>query len=93
MPYAARLMDISVHAGKITLVIPSNKVMVEGMSATTLDALHTCTIPPPHPPVTKFVAGSTKVLIQGRPALRATDTCGCGATSISGAGAKKVQFS
>jgi uncharacterized Zn-binding protein involved in type VI secretion len=49
--------------------------------------MHVCVIPPPpailHPP-TPFVAGSTSVLIGGKPAIRVGDVCGCGASSAIG---------
>jgi uncharacterized Zn-binding protein involved in type VI secretion len=95
MFFAARFTDTSIHGGKITLVIPSNKVLIEGVFAATVDALHTCPIPPPPhaPAVSKFVSGRPRILIQGRPALSVADSCGCTAISIPGAGSKKVLFS
>jgi uncharacterized Zn-binding protein involved in type VI secretion len=47
--------------------------------------MHACVIPPPsHVPTSPFVAGSATVLVQGRPALRAGDPCGCGASVVVG---------
>jgi uncharacterized Zn-binding protein involved in type VI secretion len=37
-----------------------------------------------HPPVSPFAAGSASVLIGGRPALRTSDACGCGARAAAG---------
>jgi len=46
--------------------------------------MHACVIPTPHPPVTPFPMGSTSVLIGGRPALRVSDACVCGAMAAVG---------
>jgi len=48
--------------------------------------MHACVIPspPPHPPATPFAAGSATVMIQGRPAVRQGDVCGCGASVAVG---------
>jgi uncharacterized Zn-binding protein involved in type VI secretion len=61
--------------------------MVAGMPAAVVGDMHACVIPspPPHPPATPFVVGSTTVTIQGMPALRAGDSCGCGASVAVGA--------
>jgi uncharacterized Zn-binding protein involved in type VI secretion len=43
--------------------------------------MHVCPIPPPsHIPSSPFVAGSSTVMIGGRPALRASDAAVCGAS-------------
>ncbi len=56
------------------------------MPAAVVGDMHACVIPspPPHPPSTPFVAGSATVMIQGRPALRAGDSCACGASVAVG---------
>ena len=84
MPSAARVTDQSNHGG--TLTGPGvATVLIGGKPAAVLGDLHSCTIPPPHPPVTPFVMGSATVLIGGRPALRTTDACACGALAAVGA--------
>jgi uncharacterized Zn-binding protein involved in type VI secretion len=86
MPAAARVGDTTVHGG--TVVGPGVlTVLIGGMAAAVLGDMHACVIPspPPHPPSTPFVAGSSTVLIQGRPALRAGDSCACGASVAVGA--------
>lgn len=83
MPAAARFGDTSNHGGTLTGPgVPT--VMIGGMPASVAGDLHTCVIPPPHPPVTPFPMGSTSVLIAGRPALRTSDACGCGAMAAVG---------
>jgi uncharacterized Zn-binding protein involved in type VI secretion len=85
MPGAARVGDTTAHGG--TVVGPGvPTVLVAGMPAAVVGDMHACVIPspPPHPPATPFIAGSATVLIQGRPALRAGDACGCGATVVVG---------
>lgn len=83
MPSAARVTDLSTHGGTVTGPgVPT--VLIGGMPAAVLGDLHSCTIPPPHPPVTPFVAASSTVLIGGKPALRAGDSCACGASTAIG---------
>ncbi len=83
MPSAARVTDQSNHGG--TLTGPGvATVLIGGKPAAVLGDLHSCTIPPPHPPVTPFVMGSATVLIGGLPALRVGDTCACGAAAAVG---------
>lgn len=85
MPGAARVGDQSTHGG--TVVGPGvPTVLIGGMPAAVVGDMHACVIPspPPHPPATPFVAGSSTVLIQGRPALRQGDSCGCGASVAVG---------
>lgn len=83
MPSAARVTDQSNHGG--TLTGPGvATVLIGGKPAAVLGDLHSCTIPPPHPPVTPFVMGSATVLIGGLPALRVGDTCACGASAAVG---------
>jgi uncharacterized Zn-binding protein involved in type VI secretion len=84
MPSAARLGDLSTHGG--TLIGPGvATVLIGGQPACVAGDQHVCGIPPPHPPVTPFPMGSTSVFIGGRPALRTTDACGCGAMAAVGA--------
>ena len=85
MPGAARVGDTTVHGG--TVVGPGvATVLIAGMPAAVVGDMHACVIPspPPHPPSTPFVAGSGTVMIQNRPALRAGDSCACGASVAVG---------
>lgn len=85
MPAAARVGDTTVHGG--TVVGPGvATVLIAGQPAAVLGDMHACVITPPnvHPPSTPFVAGSATVMIQSRPALRAGDSCGCGASVAVG---------
>ncbi|HSF97381.1 MAG TPA: PAAR domain-containing protein [Ornithinibacter sp.] len=85
MPGAARVGDQSTHGG--TVVGPGvPTVLIGGMPAAVVGDMHACVIPspPPHPPATPFPAGSSTVLIQGRPALRQGDSCVCGASVLVG---------
>ena len=86
MPPAARVGDVSTHGGTITGPGVSI-VLVAGQPAAVAGDLHVCALPPNgHQPTTSpFAAGSTTVLIGGRPALRTTDTCICGAMAVLGA--------
>ena len=84
MAAAARVGDPTNHGGVITGPGVST-VLIGGMPAAVLGDLHPRPIPPPgHIPSSPFIIGSTTVLIGGRPALRITDTCGCGAMPIVG---------
>jgi uncharacterized Zn-binding protein involved in type VI secretion len=83
MPNAVRGSDLTNHGGSIIGPgVPT--VLIGGMPAAVLGDLHCCVIPPPHPPVTPFLAGSATVLIGGKPALRAGDSCACGASAAIG---------
>lgn len=84
MPAAARVGDPTVHGGMV--VGPGvATVLVGNMPAAVLGDMHACVIPPPaHIPASPFVAGSATVLVQGRPALRQGDPCGCGASVAVG---------
>jgi uncharacterized Zn-binding protein involved in type VI secretion len=85
MPPAARVGDVTTHGGTITGPGVST-VLIGGMPAAVVGDMHACVIPPPsHIPVSAFPMGSSTVLISGRPALRTTDTCICGAMSAVGA--------
>lgn len=85
MPPAARVTDTTTHGGTITGPGVAT-VLISGMPAAVAGDLHMCTLPPNthQPTVSPFPAGSGTVLIQGRPALRTTDTCGCGAAAAVG---------
>jgi uncharacterized Zn-binding protein involved in type VI secretion len=83
MPSAARVSDLSVHGGSI--VGPGmSTVLIGGLPAAVLGDMHSCVIPPPHPPLTPFIMGSATVLIGGVPALRVGDSCACGASPAIG---------
>ena len=86
MPPAARVSDITSHAGTIdrpgvtTVIICKKPAAVSGTN-------HLCGLPPPagpHSP-TPIGQGSRTVLIGGKPAARIGDPIGCGAQIISGA--------
>jgi uncharacterized Zn-binding protein involved in type VI secretion len=86
MPFAARVGDVSTHGGSI--VGPgASTVLIAGMPAAVAGDLHVCVLPPTghQPIVSPFPAGSATVLICGRPAVRTTNPCLCGATAAVGA--------
>jgi uncharacterized Zn-binding protein involved in type VI secretion len=86
MPAAVRVGDISIHGG--TIAGPGvATVLIAGMPAAVVGDLHRCALPPAghQPTVSPFPSGSTKVLIGGRPAVRTTDACLCGARAAVGA--------
>jgi uncharacterized Zn-binding protein involved in type VI secretion len=86
MPPAARVGDISNHGG--TIVGPGvPTVLVAGMPAAVMGDMHVCPLPPiaHQPTASPFPIGSVKTLIGGKPALRTTDTCLCGAMAAVGA--------
>lgn len=85
MPAAARVGDTSNHGGTITGPGVST-VLIKGMPAAVAGDLHVCSLPPNgHQPTTSpFTSGSATVLISGRPALRVTDSCACGAMAAVG---------
>ena len=86
MPAAARVGDISIHGG--TIIGPGvSTVLIGGMPAAVVGDLHVCGLPPVghQPTVSPFPAGSSKVQIGGRAAVRTTDSCLCGATAVLGA--------
>jgi uncharacterized Zn-binding protein involved in type VI secretion len=60
--------------------------MIGNMPAAVATDTHICSIPAntPHLQVSIFPMGSTTVLIGGKPALRTSDTCLCGAGAIVG---------
>ncbi len=84
MAAAVRVGDISNHGG--TVVGPGcPTVMIGGMPAAIASDNHVCALPPnSHPTTTPFPTGSATVMICGKPALRTTDVCGCGAMPLLG---------
>ena len=83
MAAAARVGDITTHGGVI-MGPGVSTVLIGSMPAAVAGDSHTCPIPPPHLPSSPFPMGSTTVFISGRPALRTTDLCGCGAMAVVG---------
>ncbi|WP_428242858.1 PAAR domain-containing protein [Gynuella sp.] len=86
MPAAVRVGDSSNHGGVVAGPgVPT--VLIAGMPAAVLGDIHICSLPPvSHQPTgSPFISGSSTVLIAGKPALRTTDTCGCGAMVVVGA--------
>ena len=86
MPPAARVGDISTHGG--TIAGPgAATVHVAGTPAAVVGDVHVCALPPSghQPTVSPFPVGSTTVTADGRPLLRTTDTCLCGAAAAVGA--------
>lgn len=85
MPTAARVGDLTTHGG--TIVGPgSPTVLIAGMPAAVVGDMHVCPIPPPsHVTATPFPAGSATVTLTGRPAVRTSDACVCGAMAAVGA--------
>ena len=86
MPQAARVGDISSHGGTVTGP-GAKKVFIENMPAAVMTDMHSCALPPDkHSPTTSpFTLGSQTVFIEGVPALRVGDSCGCGAAVVKGA--------
>jgi len=60
-------------------------VFIGNLNAAVMGDNHVCVIPPssPHPP-SPFTLGSNSVFIEGKPAIRVGDKCGCGAGAILG---------
>lgn len=83
MPAAARLADSTTHGGVILPPVEFT-VFIGKMPAATMGSMHVCSIPYPHPMVSAFPKGSATVFIGGKPALRTSDTCICGAGSAVG---------
>jgi uncharacterized Zn-binding protein involved in type VI secretion len=85
MPPAARVTDTTTHGGTITGPGVST-VLIANLPAAVAGDMHVCSLPPNSHPLTvsAFPSGSTSVLIQGRPALRTSDTCLCGAAAAVG---------
>ena len=87
MAAAARVGDVTTHGGVI--VGPgAPTVLIGGMPAAVMGDMHACAIVPtpatPHIPSSPFLIGSTTVLICGKPAIRSTDVCLCGANAAVG---------
>ena len=85
MPAAVRVTDTTTHGGTITGPgVPT--VLIKSLPAAVVGDLHVCSLPPNvhQPTVSAFPAGSRSVLIQGRPALRTSDSCLCGACAAVG---------
>lgn len=86
MPPAVRVGDASTHGGVVTGPgVPT--VLIGGMPAAVAGDMHTCPLPPPAhvPTVSPFPIGSVTVLVGGKPLLRTTDACLCGAMAAVGA--------
>lgn len=86
MPAAARVGDTSTHGGSLTGPGAAT-VSIAGMPASVAGDMHACALPPNghQPTVSAFPVGSSSVLIAGRPALRTSDACICGAMAAVGA--------
>lgn len=82
---AARVGDVTNHGG--TIIGPGcATVFIGGMPAAVMGDNHACVIPVSsgHIPMSPFPLGSSTVMIGGKPALRTTDTCICGAMAAVG---------
>jgi uncharacterized Zn-binding protein involved in type VI secretion len=85
MPSAARVGDVTNHGGSI--VGPGcPTVMIGSMPASVAGDNHVCPIPPNTGHITSspFPMGSATVMIGGKPAIRTTDACICGAMAVVG---------
>lgn len=85
MPPAARVLDSTNHGG--TIVGPGEAtVLVASMPAAVVGDTHVCSLPSnAHQPTSSpFPSGSSSVMIGGKPALRTTDACICGAMAVVG---------
>lgn len=85
MSAAVRTGDVTNHGG--TVIGPGvPTVLIGGAPATVAGDNHSCVIPPQtgHIPVSAFPIGSPTVMICGKPAIRTTDTCICGAMAAVG---------
>ncbi|WP_338864547.1 PAAR domain-containing protein [Myxococcus stipitatus] len=85
MPAAVKVGDTSNHGGTITGPGEST-VLVKGMPGAVAGDLHVCSLPPNghQPTASPFPSGSATVFFAGRPALRITDACACGAMAAVG---------
>lgn len=85
MPSAARVGDTTNHGGTVTGPGVAT-VLIGKMPAAVMGDMHVCVLPPnTHQPTSSpFVLGSVTVLLGGKPALRAGDVCGCGASVAVG---------
>lgn len=85
MPAAARVGDVTNHGG--TIVGPgAPTTLIGGMPAAVVGDTHVCVLPPNshQPTVSTFPSGSSAVQIGGKPALRTSDACICGAMAAVG---------
>jgi uncharacterized Zn-binding protein involved in type VI secretion len=85
MPAAARATDTSTHGG--TIVGPGEATVLIGkMPAAVAGDTHVCVLPPDsHSPTSSsFSSGSGTVMIGGKPAVRTSDSCSCGAMAAVG---------
>jgi uncharacterized Zn-binding protein involved in type VI secretion len=85
MPPAARVTDTTTHGGTITGPGVAT-VLINSLPAAVAGDMHVCSLPANahQPTVSVFPSGSSRVMIQGRPALRSSDTCVCGAMAAVG---------
>jgi uncharacterized Zn-binding protein involved in type VI secretion len=85
MPAAARVTDTTNHGGTITGPGAAT-VFIGKKPAAVAGDMHVCSLPPNgHQPTSSpFPMGSGTVMIGGKPALRTTDSCGCGAMAAVG---------
>jgi uncharacterized Zn-binding protein involved in type VI secretion len=84
MPAAARFLDASNHPGLIVQGSPN--VTINFFPAARATDKHVCLMPPlagPHGG-NPLAGGSKSVFINGLPAIRQSDSTGCGASIISG---------
>jgi uncharacterized Zn-binding protein involved in type VI secretion len=86
MPAAACVGDATTHGGTITGPGAAT-VRIGGKPAAVAGDVHVCALPVQahQPTASAFPTGSMTVLFAGRPALRTTDACVCGAMSAVGA--------
>jgi len=85
MPPSARVGDVTNHGG--TIIGPGvPTVLIGGKPAAVMGDTHICALPPNahQPTASVFPIGSVTVFINGRPALRTTDACICGAMAVVG---------
>jgi len=84
MPAAVRILDTTNHGG-VVIGPGEPTVLIGNMPAAVVGDMHVCPIPPPpHIPAGPFPMGSSSVLIGGKPALRTSDSCLCGAMAVVG---------
>ncbi len=85
MPAAARIGDPSDHGGGLLPRPALPDVLIGGLPAAHQADVHACPVLiPGHASVSVFVSASTSVRINGKAALRAGDTAGCGAALVGG---------
>ena len=80
MAAAVRIGDLTNDGGVVVGPgVPT--VQIGGIPAAVIGDMHASLNPAP---IHAFVIGSSNVLIGGKPALRITDACGCGAVPVVG---------